>query len=86
MGKRVVEFLCGKLCVPLKVSERSRRAIDFDRRCRVFNPMQVRVLQTVRTQESSTLSYKVANLLQYYMLTMQRTIGDQSLLSQTLQE
>ncbi|KAF8126016.1 oligomeric complex COG6 [Boletus edulis] len=49
-------------------------------------PLKVRVLQTVRAQESSILSYKVANLLQYYMLTMQRTIGDQSLLSQTLQE
>jgi hypothetical protein len=48
--------------------------------------MQVRVLQTVRAQESSILSYKVSNLLQYYMLTMQRTIGDESLLSQTLQE
>ncbi|KAF9242033.1 oligomeric complex COG6-domain-containing protein [Melanogaster broomeanus] len=49
-------------------------------------PLKVRVLQTVRAQESSIVSYKIANLLQYYMLTMQRTIGDQSLLSQTLQE
>ncbi|KAF8436357.1 oligomeric Golgi complex subunit 6 [Boletus edulis BED1] len=49
-------------------------------------PLKVRVLRTVRAQESSIVSYKVANLLQYYMLTMQRTIGDQSLLSQTLQE
>ncbi|KIK92098.1 hypothetical protein PAXRUDRAFT_830282 [Paxillus rubicundulus Ve08.2h10] len=49
-------------------------------------PLKVRVLQTVRAQESSIVSYKVANLLQYYMLTMQRTIGDQSLLSRTLQE
>jgi conserved oligomeric Golgi complex subunit 6 len=48
--------------------------------------IQVRVLQTVRAQESSITSYKIANLLQYYMLTMQRTIGDQSLLSQALQE
>ena len=48
--------------------------------------MQVRVLQTVRVQESSILSYKIASLLQYYMLTMQRTIGDESLLSRTLQE
>ncbi|KAF8548578.1 oligomeric complex COG6 [Imleria badia] len=49
-------------------------------------PLKVRVLQTVRAQESSIVSYKVANLVQYYMLTMQRTIGDESLLSQTLQE
>ncbi|KIM58544.1 hypothetical protein SCLCIDRAFT_127928 [Scleroderma citrinum Foug A] len=49
-------------------------------------PLKVRVLQTVRAQEDSVTSYKVANLLQYYMLTMQRTIGDQSVLSKTLQE
>ena len=48
--------------------------------------MQVRVLQTVRAQEDSILLYKVANLLQYYMFTMYRTIGDQSVLSQALQE
>ncbi|KAH7889181.1 oligomeric complex COG6 [Phlebopus sp. FC_14] len=49
-------------------------------------PLKARILQTVRSQESSILSYKVANLVQYYMFTMQRTIGDQSLLSTTLQE
>ncbi|KAG9308405.1 oligomeric complex COG6 [Chiua virens] len=49
-------------------------------------PLKVRVLQTVRVQDSSLLSYKIANLLQYYMFTMQRTIGDQSILSQTLSE
>ncbi|KIJ59706.1 hypothetical protein HYDPIDRAFT_32927 [Hydnomerulius pinastri MD-312] len=49
-------------------------------------PLKVRVMQTVRSQERSITSYKIAGLLQYYTLTMQRTIGARSLLSQTLQE
>jgi conserved oligomeric Golgi complex subunit 6 len=48
--------------------------------------MQVRVQQTVKSQESSIVSYKVANLLQFYMLTMKRTIGEEAILSKTLQE
>lgn len=48
--------------------------------------LQVRVQQTVRSQESSITSYKIANLLQFYMLTMQRTIGENALLSKSLQE
>ncbi|KAI0929236.1 hypothetical protein AcW1_006229 [Taiwanofungus camphoratus] len=49
-------------------------------------PLKVRVQQTVRSQESSITSYKIANLLQFYMLTMQRTIGEGALLSKTLKE
>lgn len=42
--------------------------------------------QTVRSQESSITSYKIANLLQFYTLTMQRTIGEDAVLSKTLKE
>ncbi|EMD38160.1 hypothetical protein CERSUDRAFT_113315 [Gelatoporia subvermispora B] len=49
-------------------------------------PLKVRVLQTVRSQESCITSYKLANLLQFYMLTMQRTVGEEAVLSRTLQE
>lgn len=42
--------------------------------------------QTVRSQESSITAYKIANLLQFYMLTMQRTIGDDAALSKALNE
>ncbi|KAF8065376.1 oligomeric Golgi complex subunit 6 [Lyophyllum atratum] len=49
-------------------------------------PLKVRVQQTIRSQESSIVSYKIANLLQFYMLTMRRTIGDDALLSTTLLE
>ena len=46
---------------------------------------QMRVQQTIRSQESSIVSYKIANLLQFYLMTMRRTIGE-ALLSATLKE
>ncbi|KAH7924764.1 oligomeric complex COG6 [Leucogyrophana mollusca] len=49
-------------------------------------PLKVRVQQTVRSQESSIVSYKVANLLEYYTLTMRRTIGEGAVLCKTLDE
>ncbi|KAI0672834.1 oligomeric complex COG6 [Trametes maxima] len=49
-------------------------------------PLRVRVQQTVRSQESSITSYKIANLVQFYLVTMQRTIGKEALLSKTLEE
>ncbi|EKM55271.1 uncharacterized protein PHACADRAFT_143387, partial [Phanerochaete carnosa HHB-10118-sp] len=49
-------------------------------------PLKNRVQQTVRSQESSITSYKIANLLQFYMLTMQRTIGADAMLSKALRE
>ncbi|KAJ7770875.1 oligomeric Golgi complex subunit 6 [Mycena maculata] len=49
-------------------------------------PLKIRVQQTIRSQESSIISYKIANLLQFYMITMRRTIGDTAVLSTTLNE
>ena len=43
-------------------------------------------MQTVRSQESSIASYRLANLLQFYTLTMQRTVGEDAVLSRTLKE
>jgi hypothetical protein len=40
----------------------------------------------VRAQESSIASYKLANLLQFYALTMLRTLGEDAVLSVTLDE
>ncbi len=48
--------------------------------------LQIRVQQTIRSQESSIMSYKIANLLQFYMVTMQRTIGNEAALSNALKE
>ncbi|KAG9013500.1 Golgi transport complex subunit 6 [Tulasnella sp. 427] len=49
-------------------------------------PLRVRVLQTVKSQEGSITSYKIANLLQFYLLTVSRTVGEEALLSQTLKD
>ncbi|KAI0029221.1 oligomeric complex COG6 [Vararia minispora EC-137] len=49
-------------------------------------PLKTRVLQAVRTQDNSITAYKVASLLQFYTLTMSRTIGPNALLSKTLNE
>ncbi|KAJ2912469.1 hypothetical protein MD484_g7951, partial [Candolleomyces efflorescens] len=49
-------------------------------------PLKNRVLQTVRSQESSIVSYKVANLLQFYLVTMSRTVGPEAVLTRTLRE
>ena len=46
----------------------------------------MRVQQTIRPDESSIVSYKIANLLQFYLMTMRRTVGDDALLSTTLTE
>lgn len=47
-------------------------------------PLRVRVLQTVKSQEGSITAYKIANLLQFYLLTVSRTVGEEALLSKTL--
>ncbi|KAH8813769.1 oligomeric Golgi complex subunit 6 [Flagelloscypha sp. PMI_526] len=53
---------------------------------RLCPPLKLRVQQTVKSQESSIMSYRIANLLQFYLLTMKRTIGEDAMLSVALQE
>ncbi|KAH7871193.1 oligomeric Golgi complex subunit 6 [Lentinula edodes] len=53
---------------------------------KVCVPLKIRVQQTIRSQESSIMSYKIANLLQFYKATMTKTIGDDAVLSVTLKE
>jgi hypothetical protein len=85
--RELMDLAVGKLCVPLKVCE-----ISILRKCLLIayiSPhayVQVRVQQTVRSQGSSITSYKIANLLQFYTMTMRRTIGETALLSTTLEE
>jgi hypothetical protein len=47
---------------------------------------QLRIQQTIKSQEGIIMTYKISNLLQFYLVTMQRTIGAEALLSKTLQE
>ncbi|KAF9042684.1 oligomeric complex COG6 [Rhodocollybia butyracea] len=53
---------------------------------KVCVPLKVRVQQTIRSQESAIMSYKIANLLQFYRMTMTKTIGHDAVLSLTLNE
>jgi len=76
--QELLDLAIGKLCVPLKV------CVTHDRRFKASKQLQMRVQQTVRSQESSIVSYKIANLLQFYRMTMRRTIGDQAILTTNL--
>ena len=80
--KELMDMAVAKLCVPLKVLTAYALLV---RSC-VNLVIQVRVEQTIRSQGSSITSYKIANLLQFYMITMRRTIGQDALLSTTLQQ
>ncbi|GHJ85315.1 hypothetical protein NliqN6_1717 [Naganishia liquefaciens] len=49
-------------------------------------PLKVRIQHTVKSQEGIIVTYRIANLVQFYLVTMQHTIGKQALLTQALQE
>jgi hypothetical protein len=46
----------------------------------------VRIQDTVKSQEGVIMAYKIANLVQFYLVTMQRTIGADAVLTQALSE
>ena len=75
-------LVLGKLCMQLKVCMRVLflEFIGF-----ALSLYQMRVQQTRRSQKSSIVSYKIAKLLQFYLMAMRRTIGE-ALLSTTLKE
>ncbi|KAF6742370.1 oligomeric Golgi complex subunit 6 [Ephemerocybe angulata] len=52
----------------------------------LVGPLKNRVLQTVKSQESSIVSYKIANLLMFYWVTMRRTVGEESEVTKGLEE
>lgn len=47
---------------------------------------QLRIQQTIKSQEGLIVIYKITNLLQFYLITMRRTIGDQATLCKTIEE
>ncbi|TKY87588.1 hypothetical protein EX895_003602 [Sporisorium graminicola] len=49
-------------------------------------PLKVRIQQTLRSQEGSVMSYRLAHLVQFYRSTMDKTIGSRATLSKTLGE
>ncbi|GAA5901349.1 Golgi transport complex subunit COG6 [Sporobolomyces salmoneus] len=49
-------------------------------------PLKIRVQQTVKSQESSIMAYRISTLIHFYQVTMERTIGPDALMSQVLSE
>nr|KIR44060.1 hypothetical protein I312_06740 [Cryptococcus bacillisporus CA1280] len=49
-------------------------------------PLKLRIQQTIKSQEGIIMAYKIANLLQFYLVTMRKTIGEKAILVRTLQE
>ncbi|KAL0242100.1 hypothetical protein I308_105728 [Cryptococcus tetragattii IND107] len=49
-------------------------------------PLKLRIQQTIKSQEGIIMAYKIANLLQFYLVTMRKTIGEKAILVQTLQD
>ncbi|KAK4686174.1 conserved oligomeric Golgi complex subunit 6, partial [Tremellales sp. Uapishka_1] len=49
-------------------------------------PLKMRIQQTIKSQEGIIMAYKIVNLLQFYLVTMRKTIGEEALLSRTLVE
>ncbi|ODN77170.1 hypothetical protein L202_05695 [Cryptococcus amylolentus CBS 6039] len=49
-------------------------------------PLKLRIQQTIKSQEGTIMSYKIANLVQFYLVTMRKTIGSGAQLCETLQE
>ena len=46
----------------------------------------MRIQQTIKSQEGLIVIYKITNLLQFYLITMRRTIGEQATLCRTIEE
>lgn len=49
-------------------------------------PLELRVNQTVNSQEGCLTSFKLSSLIEFYRITMERTIGTRARLSVTLRE
>lgn len=72
-----------KLCTPLKVTS---FAYDLCAALLIVILLQARIRQTIRLQESCIMCYRVVHVLQFYTLTLIRTIGADAVLSRTLVE
>jgi hypothetical protein len=55
-------------------------------RAHAFLNRQIRIQHTIKSQEGIIMAFKIANLLQFYMVTMRKTIGEAALLSSALAE
>ena len=70
----------------LSSGERATRDLldkNLDGCCR---PLRTRILQTLQSQEGCITTFKLASLIDFYRLTIIRTLGSRASLSRTLQE
>ncbi|BGP43615.1 Golgi transport complex subunit 6 [Rhodotorula kratochvilovae] len=49
-------------------------------------PLKIRVQQTIKSQESPIMAYRIATLIHFYKVTMERTVGEDALMSTVLGE
>ncbi|KAK4056417.1 Golgi transport complex subunit 6 [Microbotryomycetes sp. JL221] len=49
-------------------------------------PLKMRVQQTIKSQEGSIMTYRIATLIHFYKVTMERTIGDDAHMVKVLGE
>ena len=64
---------------------RLRKLLDIDLEgC--GRPLKIRVQQTIKSQEGSIMAYRIASLIHFYKITMERTIGEEALMSSVLAE
>ncbi|GAA5932727.1 hypothetical protein JCM3775_002220 [Rhodotorula graminis] len=49
-------------------------------------PLKIRVQQTIKSQESPIMAYQISTLIHFYKVTMERTVGEDALMSTVLGE
>lgn len=49
-------------------------------------PLKLRIEQTIKSQEGIIMTYRIVNLVQFYLVTMRKTIGEHAQLVNTLQQ
>lgn len=49
-------------------------------------PLKIRVQQTIKSQESPIMAYRIATLIHFYKVTMERTVGEDTMMSGVLSE
>ncbi|BEI79779.1 hypothetical protein CcaverHIS002_0103080 [Cutaneotrichosporon cavernicola] len=68
-----------------EASKRVGEALDRDLEG-LGRPLKLRIEQTIKSQEGIIMTYRIVNLVQFYLVTMRKTIGPDALLVKTLQE
>jgi hypothetical protein len=72
----------------------ARRSEDEQRVAEILNknleglgrPLKLRIEQTIKSQEGIIMTYRIVNLVQFYLVTMRKTIGPDATLCKALQE